>query len=359
MTYSTNRQGRFLELADAEGNLERPLLADDWFAPGPSLSVRDGCLELDWLAFVKARRIVKAEPPMLERFARLGESGGNVEQAVLRYARRWGRLDLCEHQLPIDHGSTEVPLAFATTGGAIYTFLPGSDCRSLFWREPVATWVYWSRQAAALLGVLSHLRRSEPARPEDWSVLGEDAPWVAQQPVTQRLLGVRRHAELWTAELVGGDVPLEAQRDVASGAIETWLRLAGVSLELRWPNGVPEIGFRGGGLLGALGLEIMLAAVDSAGWLMCPGCGRLHAPRKTRYRRRSYCATCRAGKVPQQRASQRSRAKKAADPAHREAERARVREFRQLRAAASASSVIGNAGDTSRLAEPGPEAKRR
>jgi hypothetical protein len=359
MTYSTNRQGRFLELADAEGNLERPLLADDWFAPGPSLSVRDGCLELDWLAFVKARRIVKAEPPMLERFARLGESGGNVEQAVLRYARRWGRLDLCEHQLPIDHGSTEVPLAFATTGGAIYTFLPGSDCRSLFWREPVATWVYWSRQAAALLGVLSHLRRSEPARSEDWSVLSEDAPWVAQQPVTQGLLRVRRDAGLWTAELVEGHVPLEAQRDVASGAIETWLRLAGVSLELRWPNGVPEIGFRGGGLLGALGLEIMLAAVDSSGWLMCPGCGRLHAPRKTRYRRRSYCATCRAGKVPQRRASQRSRAKKAADPAHREAERARVREWRRLRAVASASSVIGDTGDASDLEKPGVEAERR
>lgn len=296
---------------------------------------------------------------MLERFARLGESRGSVEQAVLRYARRWGRLDLCEHQLPLEHGSAQVPIAFATTGGGIFTFAPGSHCRSLFWKEPVATWVYWSRQAAALLGVLSHLRRSEPARSEDWSVLSEDAPWVAQQPVTEGLLGVRRLARLWTAELVAGHVPLEAQRDVASGAIETWLRLAGISLELRWSNGVPEIGFRGGGLLGALGLEIMLAAVDSSGWLMCPGCGRLHAPRKTRYRRRSYCAMCRAGRVPQRRASQRSRAKQAADPAHREAERARVREWRRLRAVASAPSVIGDASDASHVAEPGVEAERR
>ncbi len=346
-------------MVDAEGNLERPLLADEWLAPGSSVGVRDGCLDVDWRAFAKAPRVVKAEPPMLERYARLADSEAKAEQAVVRYASRWGMLDLCGHQLPQEHGSTPLPIAFATTGGGVFTYASSVECRSLFGKEPVATWAYWSRQAAALLAVLSRLRGSEPARSEDWSVLSEDAPWVAQEPMTQGLLNVREHARLWTAELVEGRVPLQTQRDVASGAIETWLRLAGVSLELRWPKGVPEIGFRGGGLLGALGLQILLAAVDSSGWLLCPGCGRLHAPRTTRYRRRSYCATCRAAKVPQQRASQRSRAKKAADPAHREAERARVREWRLLRAAASASSVIGNARDTYHPAEADSEVARR
>jgi len=340
MTYAQrDRRPGWLELADAEGNLERPLLVDEWLASGPALSVGDEYLAVDWKAFVTSPRIVKAEPPMLERFARLAEPHPNPDQRVLRYARRWGLLDLCEHQLPIDHGTSSLPFAFATAGPEAFTFDLSGNCRSLFGTEPVATWLYWSRQVAALLAILSRLHRSESALAEDWSVLCEEAPWVALEPVRQGLLDVREDARLWTAHLVGGGVPLEVQQAVASAAIETWLRLAGVSLELRWAHGVPEIAFRGGGLFGALGLQILLAAADSSGWLICPGCGTLHAPPRARYGRRSYCEECRARNVPQNRASKRSRAKKATDQAFREAERARAREWRKQRAAASSSSA--------------------
>jgi len=350
MTYeSSGRRARQLELADAEGNLERPLLADEWLVPWSTFGVRDGCLEPDWTTW-GAWRVVKAGPPMLERFARLADSGAKAEQAVVRYARRWGILDLCEHQLSNDHGWAQFPIAFATAGVGVMTYASTLDCRSLFGKEPVATWLYWSRQAAALLAILSRLRRSEPALSEDWQVLCEDPPWLTREPVTQDLLEARESAKGWTARLVREDVPLDLQRGVASGAIETWLRLAGVSLELRWSHTVPEVGFRGGGLLGTLGLQMLLAAVDSSGWLLCPGCGTLHTPMRTRYRRRSYCDACLSLRVPQVLASRRSRAKKAGDPTYREAERARVAESRRRKAAASTSSV-GSHETESRLAD--------
>ena len=341
MTYAwTNRQARWLELLDAEGNLERPLLADQWFAPGRSLTVGNGSLELDWKAGRGSYQPVRAEPPMLERFVGLASAGRNADEAVLTYARRWGVLDLCDHQLPWGHEwQVQLPISFATTAGGISTFATYVECRSLAGAEPIATWMYWSRQAAALLAILARLRRSEPGMAEDWAVLGEVAPWVAQEPVDEGLLSVRDSARMWTDRLVGGDVPMETQRDVASGAVEAWLRLANVSLELRWPQGVPEVGFRTGGLLGALGLQIMLAAVESSGWLLCPGCGSLHAPPRTRNRRRSYCEQCRSTKVPQQKASRRSRAKKAGNAAFLESERLRVKEWRRRQAEAPASTA--------------------
>ena len=341
MTYAwTNRQARWLELLDAEGNLERPLLADQWLAPGSSLTVRDGHLDLDAKAWNGSYQVVRAEPPMLEQFVRLASTGQNADEAVLRYARRWGVLDLCDHQLPWGHEwQVQLPISFATTAGGISTFATDVECRSLAGAEPIVTWMYWSRQAAALLSILGRLRRSEPGAPEDWAVLREEAPWVAQETAYDGLTSLRESASLWTDRLVGGDVPVNTQRDVASGAVEAWLRLANVSLELRWPQGVPEVGFRSGGLLGALGLQIMLAAVDSSGWLLCPECGSLHAPPRTRNRRRSYCEQCRSTKVPQQQASRRSRAKKAGNAAFRESERLRVKEWRRRQAEARASTA--------------------
>ncbi len=337
MTYDPHsRRPDWLDSVDAEGNLERPLIADQWLAPGSSLGARDGRLELDGRAFFTSPRIVKAGPRMLEQFVRLAESGHRSDEAVLRYARRWGLLDLCEHQLPIQHDSEALPISF----GVSATFATARQCRSLAGREPVATWLYWSRQATALLAVLSRLRRSEPGRSEDWLVASEQAPWATQEPVDQELL---EFSNAGNAQLVGAGWPLEVQRTIVSGAIESWLRLAGVSLGLRWTHGVAEVGVRTGGLAGALGLQLMLTAAGSSGWLVCAGCGTLTAPRKTRYRRRTYCDECRASKVPQHRASQRSRAKKAADPTYREAERVRVREYRLQRAARPPSSAGGSA----------------
>lgn len=307
------------ELNDEEGNLDRPLRVAPWFAPG--LRLRDGRLEVeghDWPG-----RRVTPKPPMLERFAQLGAPGRDPSQAVLTYARNWGLLNLCQHHLPMDHEDLQVPISFAVTGPARYTFVLPEPCQS-FWvlgGEPVSTWLYWSRQAAAILAIVSRLREGEWARAVDWSTLGEEGPWMDGAP--GRLDDFRRNARLWKDSLVEGyeiedasaaeveKARREVERGVARGAIETWLRLAGAAFELRWPShGAPRVGLRVNGLFGALGLQLLQAAADSPGFAICAGCPNLIALRRGQGRPSRYCADCQANHTPQRLADQRRPKKK-------------------------------------------------
>lgn len=314
MTYlSTNRRARWLQLVDEDGNLDRPLLADEWTTPGACLDLVDGTLVPDSSRFMETLKDVEASPGLLEQFVELSEVAGDPGPAVLNYARRWGLLDLCQHQLPIDHGPWQLPLSLAATN---ITDLPSDDCHSLRGKEPVATWLYWSRQAAALLRIFARLQDSQPGLPGDWVMLAELGPWV--EP---KMLERKQELELadatvdllkrgWGAVTRRGaatrgrdrDGVLKLHREHASAAVEAWLRFAGVELELRWPQVNPQVGFRGGQLAGALGLRIVLAAADSAGWAVCPQCGRQHSPKRAKGRPREYCEGCRAAGAPAKRA---------------------------------------------------------
>lgn len=306
-------------LVDDDGNLDRPLRVDPWFAPG--LNFKDGRLEVDGHDWPGRR--VTPKPPMLEKFAQLGAPGRDDEQAVLTYARKWGLLNLCQHHLPIDHEDLQVPISFTVTGTARKTLVLPEQCRSswVLGGEPVSTWLYWSRQAAAILAILSRLRARELARAVDWSTLGEEGPWMAG--ASERFDDMRRHAELWTQSLVEGykvDAPAddaevekarrEVEQSVASGAIETWLRLAGAVFELRWPShGNPRVGFQVNGLFGALGLQLLQAAADSTGFAICAGCPNLIALSREPGRPSRYCADCQARHIPQRLADQRRQKK--------------------------------------------------
>ena len=302
-------------LVDEEGDLDRPLRVDPWFAPG--LRLEDGRLEVDghdWPG-----RAVKPKPPMLEQFARLGAPGRDRDQAVLTYARKWGLLNLCQHYLPLDHAEVQVPISFAVTGAARVNFVPPEQCQSLWvlGGEPVSTWLYWSRQAAAILAVVSRLRDGKWARAEDWSTLGEEGPWAAGAPERLRL-----HAQQWTRTLAEGYeidesadaaevARREVERGVARGAIETWLRLAGAAFELRWPSrGSPRVGFQVNGLFGALGLQLLQAAAGSPGFATCAGCAAVIALHRGRGRPTRYCVDCQARRIPQRLADQRRQRKK-------------------------------------------------
>lgn len=307
-------------LVDEEGNLDRPLRVDPWFAAG--LRLIEGRLELDRHDWPGRR--VTPRPPMLETFAQLGAPGHDVDQAVLTYARKWGLLNLCQHHLPLDHEDLQVPISFAVTGMARLTFVLPEPCRSfsVLGGEPVSTWAYWSRQAAAILAIVSRLREREWARAVDWSALGEEGPWTAG--ASDNISDLRQLAQQWTGQLVEGyqidapaseaqDARREVERSVARGAIETWLRLAGAAFELRWPSqGDPYVGFQVNGLFGALGLQLLQAAADSSGFSPCAGCSNVIAPRRGQGRPPRYCTDCQARHVPQRLADRRRQEKKSA-----------------------------------------------
>jgi hypothetical protein len=237
---------------------------------------------------------------------------------------------LCTHHLPVDHGSVEVPLSFAAPN---ITYVPTGQCKSLLSAEPIPAWRYWSRQAGALLRIVLSLRQALPTRPEDWAVLGEVPHWIAEDPPPPDFA---EYAATFASHLASGAARVEVQRDTAATAIETWLRLAGVSLQLRWPHGNPEVGFHGGQLTGAIGLGLMLAAVGATAWVVCPGCGCQHAPERGRGRRPLYCSDCRTERKPEFLATRKYRA---TSQTYRENNRKVARDENRAKRMAIAASV--------------------
>lgn len=302
MAYFDDRRAGWVSLTAPDGSIDHTLFADEWTAPGKSLELREGHLAVDWRRYPAEASYPRATLRMLEEFTGLATNAEGQGLAVLRFARVWGLLDLCQHQLPIDHELQQVPSSFATPN---ITMLPSTPCRSLLGVEPISTWLYWSGQAAAMLRVVLSLRQGAPARPADWATLAEAPPWRASK---SEFGDHPSGAEEVAVFIASGAAPVELQRHLASAAIEMWLRLSGVSLSLRWPTGLPEVAFRGGQLLGAVGLGLMLAAVGSGGWVVCPGCGTQHAPAPARGRRPQYCVDCRLEKKPQSAAQARYRA---------------------------------------------------
>src|SRR5664280_2517825 len=195
----------------------------------------------------------------------------------------------------MNHYPRELPLSFGMTSFWFqptreFGPFPGSqqpreECRSLFGAEPISAWLYWSRQAAAILGVVTRLRAGEPMLASEVLTLTEAAPWVDGDPQALQLnelnnvLRAKAHEGLANADLF---------QHYASEIIQMWLRLAGVSLELRWPLARPEVGFGGGQLLGAVGLGLVLATVGATAWAICPGCGTIHGAEVTGGRPRKY-----------------------------------------------------------------------
>jgi hypothetical protein len=310
-----NRGGRWPGwegLRTESGNVDRPLWADRWLSPGKSLSVADGHLVIDSSTWLSAQRPCKATAKMLVGFTGLSRTQRDPERAVLLYARTWGLLDLCEHLAPMNHDRRELPLSF---GMASFSFqpmrefrpIPGfqqprEECRSLSGAEPISAWLYWSRQAAAILGVVTRLRAGDPMLASEVLTLTETAPWVDGEPQAVQLNELNSALRANALESLGH---ADLFQHYASEIIQMWLRLAGVSLELRWPLARPEVGFGGGQLLGAVGLGLVLAAVGATAWAICPSCGTIHAAESKGGRPPRYCIDCRGEKMPQRLAQSR------------------------------------------------------
>ena len=299
-------------LITESGNVDRPLWADRWLSPGKSLSVHDGHLVIDWSTWLADQRPCKANAKMLVGFTGLSRVQRDPERAVLLYARTWGLLDLCEHLAPMNHDPRELPLSF---GRASFWFQPRrefrpapgfqqprEECRSLFGAEPISVWLYWSRQAAAILGVVTRLRAGEPMLASEVLTLTETGPWVDGEPQAAQLSELNDALRTGALKSLGS---ADLFRHYASEIIQMWLRLAGVSLELRWPLSRPEVGFGGGQLLGAVGLGLVLAAVGATAWAVCPKCGTIHAAEATGGRPPKYCDDCRGKNMPKRLAQSR------------------------------------------------------
>lgn len=207
------------------------------------------------------------EAGMLDRFVRITEAKG-----VLRFAERYGVLDICEHRVPGTHYLPPLPIPDSWPGCRPWQVLD-----YLVYAEPVDIWLGFVAQARALLSLAVDLRAGSPGRKDDWRVADSQLFW-------------RDGFSELSIQTSGKDV--DHDRISLAERISTWMQFGNVRPELFWQKSVPV--FRlSARTFGILGVQLLFAATRSQGIAICSGCGMPYTPkRKPRKDRRNFCLNC-------------------------------------------------------------------
>ncbi len=222
---------------------------------------------------------------ILDEFRNLCDAG---DEAILRYARTWGVLELCRHNLPSCHEfSLHVPLRLPDP-------LPTSD-KSQGWnpndprqcvplrREPLATWRFFSAQARALLNIAADLQSVQ---------LGDDSHWT-----------------MLLSEGIAPARSVDAQRLLLRHVIEGWLKLGRIKPAIDDLTG--GLTWTGADLFGELAVQIALAAEARDGQVVCVSCGKPYEPKRRVIRRGfNYCPATKCQRAAAAKRAQRYRNRK-------------------------------------------------
>lgn len=194
-------------------------------------------------------RLANNDRGVLDGFVGLARA---TDKQVLRFARRFGALELCAHGLPfVWH----------------VTHLTRAQCERL---ELQQTDLYrrYAAKARAVLNVASLLHR-------------------------QRVPGAADFASFeWTPT---GVISAETARRAIEIEIRCWLLWGRVRPVVTWQHGDATVKLSGDGLWGALARQLAFAVTRTERWALCAGCGELFLPtRRPREGNRSWCSksTC-------------------------------------------------------------------
>jgi hypothetical protein len=221
-------------------------------------------------------RLVRPSPGLLSEFLRL-ESAEAEE--VLRYARRWGVLALCEHGLPRSHRSDPVPGTFEVCGGLWPDLVEKGLAAG---EEPLAKWRELSREAKLILRAAAALHESS-----------NGTAIISRGDFTRLLFGVRPLEETGEPRVIGWAWILEALgRWVERGNVGPMIRVDQANRLTLVLGTVRRHRSDISGLFGALAVQILLAVVNKSGARLCASCGAFFAPKRVQTGRRSFCPEC-------------------------------------------------------------------
>lgn len=252
-------------LFDPEGALECADAADPWWVPG-IVHAGDGVLIWKDDDAKHPGHQVHVGPRLLEDFARLGTAD---DRAIEAYARQWGVLYICTHNLPSSHRHT--PRATPQRGWWWRCDLYETGVGGYYW-EPLDVWREYAEKARAMLAIASDFYSGGPGKVDDWRVvmgLGDDEPPTG---------------------------PLESPwhgRFFLSGAVNNWIGLAGVEPTLCLSEKHTMITWGNRVLYGALATQLLLVIGRRRGLAICSSCGTFYTPpRRPAANRRRYCRQC-------------------------------------------------------------------
>ncbi len=233
--------------------------------------------------------VVHANARMLDEFLRVADA---EPSSVLRFARRYGDWNVCEHGLPYTH---PVPAK-------------RRPCGSLK-RQHVDTFRGLARIARALLNASASLLTEERPSQEDWrAVVTAFCAWG-------RIMYGQGPRHFGLKELIALEHPLDQQATIAA-MLHAWMEAGGVLPSLVWRRAqgpkIELLAADGAQLFAALGMLVMSAVSRSSGIELCSGCGKAFNPKsKARTGHRRYCGQCRRAGVPSRDAARDYRAKRA------------------------------------------------
>lgn len=209
------------------------------------------------------------------------------DEVIVQYARTWGVLELCAHNLPSCHEfSLGAPLRLPPPipkppAGIRHWFHEDPRQCTPTGREALATWRHFSGQARALLNIAADLQRARLGSREDWGNLLQHRVWPASS--------------------------LAAHRSCLRDAIEAWLKLGRVKPTI--DDITTGITWTGADLFGEIAVQIALAAKAMDGQVLCVACGKEYQPKRLVIRRGfNYCP-----KIKCQREAAAARAKRYRD----------------------------------------------
>ena len=238
-------------------------------------------------------------------------------EAILRFANRWGVLGLCKHGLPATHSMT---LSKQVSLLPIYQYCTPKK-RQGYCYEPLERWRYYARQAKAITSLAYMPSILEPeevfngnpetvfginimrgGRVEIHGLHGDEEDWKA-------LFG-----DMWFTYLKHDRVV--AARDLLTLAIERLFKLTHIRPVFTWKSRKPDFHFCGRsdeyGLFESLVMQLMLHVARARGLSVCRECLQAflinHSHRST-----SYCPQCNK-KVQHRQAVQRFSQKEKENP---------------------------------------------
>lgn len=201
---------------------------------------------------------------MLNAFVRIRDG-----EDIVRFARRYGVLQICAHGQPVAHRRACDPLA---------------DERGRW--DPVPRWLAYVAQAKAILDIAGKLHREIPVKPADWKGLDELFSWVYPDGVSRE---IQENPDRNTRSF---------HQTLVILTLLTWVELADVKPLLWWFGEKPSIrlyyAYRGW-TFGVLTVQLMMAVGTARDVALCDGCGLpyLRLNRAPQRGRRNYCLECR------------------------------------------------------------------
>jgi hypothetical protein len=248
-----------LRLTDPySGSLERELPLGAWLVP-PGLDLQDG-----WLIYerrpirMKEQAVIAGiKQNFLFDFSELAEAD---DARILKYARKFGVLGLCQHEKPLGH-ITRWPIEGLCTpvGGPVE------------YKERTEKWRFFSRGFRAVLRISAALHEGKPGDNEDWqnalslprAAIRSSNPWEHIAGIINLLMSWSAVHPYWSANSDG-------------------------TMKIVFISSVHE-----SALFTTLLTELLFAITKTRGVLVCSDCGRLFLPKQpARTGVRRFCGSC-------------------------------------------------------------------